>query len=318
MTELYHYYSLTPEWLQESSKRINATLIRDTIMIMPRDIGVGTTYFTQVIPGISVVLLDTIFTKKTIIRREKSNHDLYILQFDISDETNLISLDNDSLKKSTNFSVLHSSIGNSFTPTIKKRVFAMRILIDKKTLMSYTNSNDKNFKNIEKKILFYNHDNSSNTIHMHSLKEKSIFDIGFDSYIKGISLKILANFIENFSNQTKEKTTKIERDTIILSKNYLLNNIYGNFPTLTHLSRTSGMSTTKYKILFKKINNTTPYQFFLKHKLELAHQLIISGKFSSITEITEMLNYPKPENLKIKYFKYFKRKPLDDFIKKQP
>ncbi len=78
----------------------------------------------------------------------------------------------------------------------------------------------------------------------------------------------------------------------------------------------AGMSTSKYKSLFKVICNSIPNQFFIREKLNLANKLLKSKKFSSTEEIFLILNYSRKYYFSMQYFRYFKRKPLEDFKKK--
>ncbi|MDR7371730.1 helix-turn-helix domain-containing protein [Flavobacterium aquidurense] len=321
MIELSHYYSLKGEWQAEAAQKLNALHVRDKIVILPQDFAQGISYFCPVTNGISVVLLDAVFTKEINIKRLISDDDLYILQFDLSEKINTVTVCCNAKNKKfkSGFSVLHTSIENSFKPYLKQRTFALRLLIEKQMLHDLLYQKDKknkSIKNVEKKILFYDHLNSNNKILINSLKEKHVFDIQYDSYIRGICLKLLANFIETYSNPKREQVTKMDSDLIESTKLYLLDNLYGSFPTLTLLSNMARMSRTKYKILFKKANNVTPNHFFNEQKIILAHKLLQSGAFYSITEISELLNYSKPSYFAIKYLKHFKRKLSDDFVKK--
>ena len=324
MIELSHYYSLKGEWQEKSAESMDALYVRNKIVLLPKEFAQGISYFCPVTKGISIVLLDAVFTEDVNIKRLISDDDLYILQFDLSEKINTVTVNcntantkNKSFK--SGFSVLHTSIENSFKPHLNQRTFALRLLVDKQMLHNFLYEKDKKnkiIKNVEKKILFYDHINSNSKILINSLKDKHVFDIQYDSYIRGICLKLLANFIETYSNPKREQITKMDTDLIEVTKLYLLDNLYGTFPTLTFLSNMARMSRTKYKILFKKSNQITPNHFFNEQKLILANKLLQSGTFYSITEISELLNYSKPSYFAIKYLKHFKRKLSDDFVKK--
>ncbi len=324
MIQFSHYYSLKEAWLADAAEKMNALHIRNKVLILPKEFGQGTLYFCPVTKGISIALIDAVFTKEVNITRLISDDDLYILKFDLSEKINTISVNSPcpNAKKTSfksGFSVLHTSIESSFKPHLNQRTFALKLLIDKKMLHHFLYEKDKknrSIKNVEKKILFYDHINSNSKILINSLKDKHVFDIQYDSYIRGIALKILANFIDTYSNAKNDQITKMDSDLIQETKMYLMNNLYNTFPTLTFLSNMARMSRTKYKILFKKINHVTPNHFFNEQKLILAQKLLQSGTFYTITEISELLNFSKPSYFVIKYSKHFKRKLSDDFIKK--
>lgn len=319
--ELSHCYSLQGNWQAEAAKKMDSTLIADKITVLSNNYVQGTSYFTQVTKGMSIVLLDAVFTKEVILKRLISDDDLYILQFDLSEKINTVTVVNEkknieNSKFKSGFSVLHTSIENTFKPKLNQRTFALRLLVDKQTILNYLPEKDKKNKNIERKLLFYNHVNSNSKVLINSLKEKHVFDPDFDSYLRGVSLKLFANFIDTFTNPKKGEISKINIDLIEVTKQYLLDNLYGTFPSLVFLSQMANMSTTKFKVLFKKINNITPNQFFIQQKLILAHKLLQSGSFYSIKEISELLHYPKLTYFTLKYSAYFKRKPSSDFKKK--
>lgn len=321
MIKLNHYYSHKADWHHETSKRIGAKLINNKTVILPQNIAEGISYFSPIIEGVSIVLLDALFTNDTIIKRLESDDDLYILQFDIREKINTVNIIETKNKSAhenfkSGFSVFHSSIGNTFKPVNNQRVFALRLLIDKNKLIDLLIQKDNTLKNIEKKILFYNHLNSNSKLLIHGLKEKSVFDLDFDTYIKGISLKLLANFINTYTNPNKENINKIEAKALNNTRDYLVNNLYDNFPSVPFLSEMARMSHTKYKVTFKKIYHISPNQFFNNQKMILANQLLESGAFSSINEVSQTLNYCKSSYFSRKYINYFGRKPSSDFKKK--
>ncbi|PIF30187.1 AraC-like DNA-binding protein [Flavobacterium sp. 9] len=320
MIEINHFYSLAPQWLHWPAQQLGAKLINEKITIFPDDIGLGVHYFTPVIPGISVIFLDATFRTEIVIKRLKSDDNLYILHFDMSNEINEITINNENYpinehQFDSGLFVLHTSVENSFKPKVGQRIFALRLLIDAKLLEDYISRKDNKLKNIKKNILFYKYINSNIKILINSLKEKPIFDLEFDSYLKGISLKILANFITTYTNPTKNDITKIEIEAISKTRDYLLNNLYDQFPSIVFLSKTATMSITKYKVLFKKHYNISPNQFFIREKLILAKQLLISGEFSSQIQIMRLLNYSNKKYFNKIYQNHFGTKPSADFIK---
>jgi AraC-like DNA-binding protein len=323
MIQLNHQYSHTTEWQFETLKKLGTKLIDNKIMILAEPLGSGISYCTQIMPGVSLVLLDAVFTTEIMITRYKSDPDLYILQFDLSDELNEIIIENtDSafprITKSS-FSFLNSQTPQYFKPIVGKRVFTLRLQIDKNLLIENINNNIQHdtIENIEKNISFHNYIDSNSRILIQSLKNKSIFNVSFDPYIKGIALKILANVIKNYATHNQIKLTKIETEGILKTKEYLLDNLQNQFPSVLFLSKIAGMSISKYKLLFKKLYCLSPNQFFIQEKLILANKLITSKTFSSLTEILHLLNYSKSSYFCEKYFNYFGKKPYDDFMKKE-
>lgn len=322
MTEINLSYSLTSEWQHELAKKLGTEVIDDKIIIVPETIGSGFSYFSQIIPGLSIFLLDAIFNIPIIFNRLPSEQDIYIIHFDLSDEVNQIAVNNTKYDVghtiSLGLAVLNGDLSNYFIPVVGKRIFALRLIIDKELLNEYLKKENKyeEFKKIKKNLLFYHHIDSNSKIIIRSIKEKSVLDIEYDSYIKGVSLKILSNFIESLSTTDPYEIYETEKGAIIMTKNYLMDNLDGKFPSIVLLARMAGMSASKYKTLFKNIYDISPNQFFINEKLMLAKKMLTSETFSSQSEVMRALNYSKISYFTTKYFEFFGSKPIDDFIKR--
>lgn len=325
MLELDYHFSLTPDWQYLLAKKIGAKLIDEEIMILPENYGQGQSYFAQVIPGISVLLLDAVFSTEITLSRLNSSQDLYILQFDVSEEINEVVFYNEDSEApeviNSGFSVMKGKTKNYYNPVVGQRTFALRLFIDKDLLSKYltkrsAESDGFDIKLFDKDILAYNYIDSKSKLLIHALKGKSVFDVDFNFYIKGMTLRLLSNFIDSFTVLDLNKISKIDAEAITKTKEYLLNNLYAQFPSLSILADKAGMSVSKYKLLFKSINKTSPNQFFIKEKMIEANKLLLSGEFFTVAEVAERLDYSNNQYFSAQYFKYFEKKPSDNFIKK--
>lgn len=329
MRQVTHYYSLTPEWQYDLVKQLNTKVIDDKLIIVPDDIGKGFFYFTQVMEGISVVYADLTTTVPLKLTRKKSENELYIFHFDLSEHINLIKINEIDYEigafNQLDLAILDNQIESTFKPTINERTVALRLLIDKKLLQDFI----QKFKNrgaifnhneTSNKKVFYHYGNidSNSILLIRSLQNKSVSDLSYDSFIKGISLKVLGNFFNKFymSKDKDVQVTEVESEALEKTKNYLTNSLYGPFPSLTFLAGMAGMSESKYKGLFKKHFDNTPKNFFIKEKIKLAQKLLKSGEYSTLTTVMYELNYTKLSYFCTKYFEVLKRKPSEDFIKK--
>jgi AraC-like DNA-binding protein len=298
---------------------MHATAFDEKISTFPDTVGNGISYYIPIIDGISVVLFDAVFTHDVVFKRPKSDDDLYILHYDLSEKTNSIEVINPkrsqkATKLESGFTVFHSRIGSTFKPLKNQRTFALSLLIEKEKLLYYLgDEEDNSLKNTEKKILLFNDLNNSSKSLINSLKDKSVGDIDYPLYIKGISLKLLGNFIDTFENSCNSIVADTESTAIKNTINYLSDHLYENFPGIPFLSNLAKMSATKYKVFFKQIYDDSPNHFFTKQKMILANQLLKSGTFSSVNEISKVLNYSKLHSLSNHYFKCLGRKPSNDF-----
>ena len=94
MKKITHYYSLHPEWQQDVANQLGTELIDDKIIVIPETIGSGFTYFTSIIPGISVLYINVSFSIPIKITRLSSENELYVFHFDLSEHTNLLKINN--------------------------------------------------------------------------------------------------------------------------------------------------------------------------------------------------------------------------------
>lgn len=328
MKKIFHYYSLTPEWLHKLAEQVEATVIDDKVINFPNKIGNGCLYFTPITPGISVVFMDVVLNTPLKICREPSENELYIFHYDLSEHVNLIKINNENYEIGSfdklDLAIIDNQIASSFKPNVHERTFALRILVDKSLLndfitkYSVTLHENKSYEKSNSSFYHYGHIDSNSTLLLKSLKSKSINDLSFDSFVKGISLKLLGNFFSKFYDAENKTslTTNAEDEAIYKTKKYLLDNLSGPFPSLTFLAAMAGMSESKYKTLFKNNMNITPNHFFINEKMKYAQNLLQSGKYNSLTEILYEFNYSKLSYFSSQYYKYFNRKLSQDFVKK--
>jgi hypothetical protein len=203
-----HFYSLKPQWQRSFVDGINAELIDDKIIVIPDTIGTGHTYFTEVAPGISVLFSDYTLTSPIRMNKLISEEEFYIFDYypsefgDLDDELNdTINLD---------LTILNNQVENIYEPIVNQRVFGFSLFIDKVMMHKFTNemphSEFLNKKLDNSKELHKDYIDSHSLILIFSLKEKSIFDVSFEEYLKGISFKLLANFL----NRNADSVTKKE------------------------------------------------------------------------------------------------------------
>jgi AraC-like DNA-binding protein len=327
MIEIKHTYSLSPTWLRGLAEEFGTELIDEKLLVVPKEVADGGFFFTTVTKGLSVVLLDLKFNKDIYLKRLKSDNGLFIIHYDFSDEMNLIHIDGIKhkigYKANLGLGVFDNAIENVFQPVIGERVFAMRLLVSKELISSsivdseLEGTNKRKIKSDKNTLFFYDHIDSNSKLIMHAIKNKSFMDPAFEIYLKGVSLRLLAKFINRYSNLTPmlHHISKKEVKALNLTKEYLLNNLVGVFPGVVFLAEIAGMSVTKFKSLFKKMFVTTPNQFFVREKMILANKLLKSENFNKISDIAYELSYAKVTKFNSLYFKEYGKKPSEDFIK---
>lgn len=328
MKKIVHYYSLAPEWQNEFVQNLGGQLIDNKIIVIPEDAGVGASFFSQVMPGISVFYIDVTLNKPLKITRKVSDHELYIFHYDLSEHVNLIKINERDYEVGSfdklDLAIIDNQIESTYKPAVNERTVALRILVDKALLKDfiakYSNINhiEPNVKGSKKVFYHYGNIDSNSVILMQSIKNKSIYDLSFEPLLQGVSLRLLGNFLGKFyGTHVSSVVNKSEQEAINNTKEYLLNNLYGSFPSVLFLASMVGMSVTKYKKLFKKYFNNTPNNYFIKEKFLLAQKLLQSGEYYSITDVVYALNYFNLSHFSSKYYKMFNKKTIDDFVRNE-
>ncbi|MFD1604659.1 helix-turn-helix domain-containing protein [Flavobacterium artemisiae] len=328
MKKVTHYYSLTPEWQNDLAAQFNTPLIDNRLINIPKDIGKGFCYFTQIMTGISAVYIDLTATEPLKITRLKSNNQLYIFHFDLSEHINLIKINNIDYQigsfNQLDLAIIDNELESTFKPAVNERTVALRILLDKNLLrdfiqkLSVKEDQFEKEKNSKKAMYHYGNIDSNSILLIQSLKNKSIDEITFDSFLKGVCLKVLGNFFNKFHESSSKESShiiEIESKAIERTKDYLINNLHGSFPSIVFLAGMAGMSSTKYKTLFKAKYNDTPKNLFIKEKILLAQKLLKSGKYETITQVIYELNYNKLSFFSVKYRQYLNSSISNDFVK---
>lgn len=319
------FFCLTPELQFQFAEDVQGTLIQNKIIEIPPDLGKGQVLFIQSIPGMAVLLWDCHLKKPLKIKAYKDNIQRYIFHYDLSDQSNFLTIANKKKEIGNvinyGLSIFNNQKDSFFEPSVNERTFAMRLYIDNKLIQTFISDKEKILGKLKiaKKDIFCDDIDGDSLLKMLSINEKSIYEESFDTFIKGVALQLLSNFIKKYTveTQTSDNIKEFEKEGLDVSKNYLLNHLHNSFPSIPFLSKLAGMSSTKFKVLFKKKFNSTANDFFIREKMNLANEMLQSGDFNNLTEIIHELNYNKTRPFSSRYFQIFKKKPSEDFIKKK-
>ncbi|MCG3700664.1 AraC family transcriptional regulator [Aliarcobacter butzleri] len=100
-----------------------------------------------------------------------------------------------------------------------------------------------------------------------------------------------------------------DRNAILKAKEILLNNLQ-NPPSIVTLAKMVHLSEVKLKRGFKQIYKTSPYQFLVSHKMNLAKNMLENGEYN-INEIALQVGYKFANNFTNAFYKEFKIRPKD-------
>lgn len=304
-TDFFYHYTLTPEWQQQIVEKLGAVLTDDKIMTLPPDIASGSSIFLEVLPGLSVFLLDMTFHLPLAITRVATDDNFYMAYFDMGDEITTHLLDGTVHKAG-----YHSKLGMGFMdsgsqgvimPPVGERSYSLRLIIDKDFLKELAAPNrdqeitEALFDDARNTLFFYSHIDSRSKILLNNLKDQSFELTSFELKLKSTALYLLAYLVERAARFEPiiNKLSQPDINYLLKTADYLLKNLLSPFPGIPFLAEMAGMSVSKYKILFKKILKGTPNSFFLEEKLLLAEQFLKGGNFNSVTEVAYELGYTK-------------------------
>jgi len=310
----------TKKYLNQLREIFGKKIIDNKYLFYPERIGQGYNYFIEVMPGVAIMLMNADIKVQVEVARYPTEEDLFILHYDLSDEIILLDVDNKSnkigYKVNLGFALMDSNASSTLKTPVDSSFFALRLIVSKDFIYKYMGNAFLSEKN--KQYYFHDHIDSNSILLIKSLKERNIFDDSFDFYLKGVALELLANFMERYSVKKNQpyKILQIELDSIEQTKLFLLDNLYGSFPSITFLAEMAGMSESKYKSLFKNIYQISPMKFFIREKMLVAGKLLGSGSLKA-SAIAKMLNYSSFSQFSNHYLSIFGYKPSEGFIKKK-
>ncbi|WP_306353432.1 helix-turn-helix domain-containing protein [Flavobacterium sp. '19STA2R22 D10 B1'] len=322
--EFHHHFTLTPEFQQQFVDFFGATLIDNRILLLPDNIGTGGSYFLELIPGVSVMLVDMTFKVPVSFHRVAEPEGSFcIFHYDVSDEYSTFILKGRSQEigfdSKLGLNIIDSSIEGTYIPKVGERIFLLRLFVSKDFLKSTFRGiksekmRNRAYDSKKNTILFYDHIESKTKVMLYQLKNKSFQEEAYDLLLAGVSLSALGYELLRYKNYKPvvSKLTTVDTEGILITKDYLIANLILEFPGVEFLAQMAGMSVSKYKILFKKIFRDSPNQYFKNNKLSLANELLKKNNYKSVSELAYDLGYGKPSYFASLYKKQFGVSPSD-------
>ncbi|SUJ06305.1 transcriptional activator FtrA [Sphingobacterium spiritivorum] len=327
MRHIKHTYGLSPDWMYQLAHAFDTEVIDNKRSTLPQQHGTGGTIFLEIIPGLSIQLVDLVYTVPIKVTRTPTKEDIYVVYYDISDHFNQHIIDGTAHKVgySSKFGMgfTDGKVESTFIPAIFERNFYLRLFIAKSLLHSMLDGCkpaqeiEAIFDESKKVISYYNHVESATQLLLNDLKNRSFDDPAFELLLRGTSLQVFTNLIRRIRLYDAKLYKLPQQDLENMDKSiaFLTNDLQMDFPGIQKLAEIAGMSTSKYKTLFKRIMKDTPQQFFLNEKLLLAKDLLNGGMFGSIKEVALELGYSQSGYFAAAYRKKFNLLPAENFVK---
>lgn len=322
-----HDFSLTPEWQQAIVDGLGNKLIDDKYLIHDGRNATGFSLFLEVMPGLSVLLMDVVYHIDVAFTRRANDAQFYLMYYDLSDQfsTRIVEGIDQKIRYSMKLGMgfMDSSMQSTLIPCPGERYYSLRIFATKALIKSLVGNFkpadliEKIFDEKQNTLFFYTHVDSASRLLLNELKEKDFTAPSYEMLLKGIALKVLVNSLKRARvlETSIHKMSSSDTAGILATAEYLLNDLLMDFPGLSVLADLAGMSVSKYKVLFSKIMKDSPQRFFVKEKLLLAQSLLQGGNFSSVKDVALELGFAKPGYFAAAYKKAFGNLPGDDLLK---
>ncbi|WP_060873503.1 helix-turn-helix domain-containing protein [Myroides odoratus] len=320
-----HEFSLDPKWLRKFVSELGCQLVDDRLLIFPEDIAQGGSYFLEILPDVSVLVIDMKFMQSIEFTRFPSMDECWIIYYDMSEFLNEHILEGikhiTGIDSSFTFAIVDSSISSTYRAKKDERVFFLRIFIRKTFLKSMLNDDillaKFNFLLIENQKFFYGLIDSKSKMMLYKLQQYKIDDFNYEFILKSVSYNLLGYFTDRLILDISSSNMYVgDREAIIRSHKFLLSNLYIPFPGMIALAKYANMSVSKYINLFKEIYGLTPVSLFRKEKLLLAKKLLESGEFKRVYDVAYFLGFQKASYFSLLYYKEFGLYPMESVYQK--
>jgi len=314
-------------WQQALAEEMGAEVINGTHLVLPENLGIGGTFFLEVMPGLSLSLADMTFDIPVAFTKLASSAHFYQVCYDFSR-----GISNRIVDGVDHPTASQSKFEMGFTDSLKEgtiilkeneRYYSLCLLIESQFFMSLVGDARPKYlikallDNAKNTWLVYNHIDSGTRLLLKKIKERSFDDPSFELLAKGTALKILTHLVKRVRKFDPfiGKLSPADTPGILKTSQYLRDNLQMDFPGVAVLASMAGMSESKYKKLFSKMMKGSPKSFFLQQKLLLAQNLLKSGNFNSIREVAIEVGYSKPGYFSEAYKKAFGTCPKEAFVK---
>lgn len=314
--EFKHTASLSPKWQLDFVDGLGCTIVDDKLMYFPESKASGSSYFMEISPDVSVLIVDVVLHEPMRFTRIPSEEDFWIVYYDMSDNFSKHFVDdvkhNIGYKSKLGFAIIDSNLKSTYVAQVGERSFSLRLYIRKSFIKKYFQDAflDKDFKNIFenkiKKMFYYGHIDSRSKIVLYNLKQQKMNDANYEFLLKSTIYKLFGYLVERLNTNMPKAGLFLEKDlsAIMKTQEYLLSNLLIPFPGVKVLSEIAHMSVSKYRNLYANVFGMSPASFFKNEKLILAKELLESGNFNLISDIAYELGYNKTSYFSLVFREY--------------
>lgn len=316
------------DWIEEIKVKLDSTFVNENTMVFSDSLGKGYFYFKEIIPGMMAQIIDLTSSQEIEFTRLPSEEELYILYYDISEESFSRDMQDVSENKYEadpvyGFGIIPSHVVTRYISIPFQRRFSVAITLTKSLFEEYLGGpisksiKNKNF-DLKKSVYHFKHIDSRTKVLLLKLQDMNFEDSSFRFSVKGNILQILGYSIKRLraeDNVFSNNLRAFEYDKIVQSRDYLMERLCEPFPSIKFLADMAGMSISRYIIMFKKIHFDAPKQFFIRERLVLAKKMLQSGGYKDMKSIIYDIGFSSIINFNRLYFLRYGVLPKNHFNK---
>ena len=300
--------------LQNLAKQLKVEIENNSINI-PLEIGDGIIKVIVLPNGLQTLMVKILFNKDVHVKSGNTDEGDYILNFDETE----IAESKDGSKKTFNSFVRLTGASFKHWEVFKKHssIQYIKILFSKTWLANYMGLSKK-MSEFEKYIPVKSdaaEKEKLNEEYRRIINEMWIIDNGDPLQNISYNNRILFLVEQFFTKMHDEMLTpkgkyKLTADDVIKLKKVesALKSFSAAPPNIEQLATKTSMSKARLADSFKQLYGASIYNYYQSHRMQKAHDLLSSGKFS-VKEVSEKLGYTNLSNFVLAFTKQFNTSP---------
>ncbi|MHC0442826.1 helix-turn-helix transcriptional regulator [Flavobacterium sp. 3-210] len=304
MKKVIYNYDASLNWLDALGEALGGKIDENFIKV-DNAICKGTHFIVPVEDGITAMVVDTTYKEEVLLQYRNENTNYLGLHFYITNlDINLIIDGDHNLigKLNYNLSFIDCAVDMDYKIQKETRFFGVFIFFKKDILNKYfphlTPIYDVTLGTKKNTIISLDRMCNESLILIKDFRKIQYDNLLYKIYFVGLVYGLISNFVKylNKNKIIEHKNITIDVKNIIVSKTMLQNIIQEPFPGINFLAKQVAMSPAKYKKLFARISGANPGTYFCLNKLNMAKELLETGKFT-VNEVARKLNYSTPSYL---------------------
>jgi len=319
MITIEHSFGADLDWIRSYAEQFEGK-VENNFIVVSEKISSGVRYFLDCGHDTILLYIDAVYHTDIKFVQKNDTTDFIGFYYDLTE--------GEAQKKSNNFfynvgrfgynlSIIDSVLDTNYEVKAGSKTIALCIFIKKIKIKQFAENNPFFLANIDKimdasKNTFIKFDRISvnSNIILKDLQKMEISGSVFQLTLISAAHLLVSDYLIQMVNNNIliEKVDQKDFLSIIEIQHYLMDNIFGVFPSIKHIAEKCNMSESKFKKLFTKITGTPANNFFMNHKLIKAKELL--EQKMSIAEVTDELNFTDYAYFIFRFKKHFGVSPL--------